>query len=108
MPDRPTLDLTFTPELRSRIETFLAAIAGYEPTLVLLKGRRLPYAAERWDYGAYRPDDVRRVAAQLERIGQALLFVADGLVLAVPQVPVRRELTGRTLGLDSKGSIVVS
>lgn len=77
--------MKFTPELRTRIDSFLASITEYEPTLVLLKGRRLPYAAGRWDYGAYGPEHVRLVGAELERRGRPFLFLADGLRFALPQ-----------------------
>lgn len=107
MSTHPTLDLSFTPELRSRVETFLASINEYKPTLVLMKGRRLPYSPERWDYGAYGPGNVQRVGAELQRVGKTLLFVADGIVVAVPQSGLLDELTGKTLGLGTRGLIVI-
>jgi hypothetical protein len=85
----------------------LASITGYDPTLVLIRGRRLPYSAERWEYGAYRPEDIRLVGAELARVGKALLFIADGIRVAVPQFHLLHEVTGKTLGLAKNGSIVV-
>jgi len=108
MSAHPPLDLRFTPELRSRIESFLASITGYRPTLVLLKGRRLPYAADRWDYGAYAPDHVRFAEAELRRLGRTLVFAADGFEVAVPQFRLIDELTGKTLGLGPCGLALLS
>lgn len=108
MATHPTLDLRFAPELRARLENFLASITDYEPTLVLMKGRRLPYSAERWDYGAYRPEHVELVRGELQRAGKRLLFIADGVVVAIPQSHLLHELKGRTLGVARNGSILVS
>lgn len=103
MSAHPTFDLKFTSELRFRIETFLGSITEYEPTLVLMKD-----TSERWSFAAYGPQNIEFVGPELERIGERLLFIADGMLVAIPQFQFLDELAGKTLASGENGLKIMS
>ena len=91
------LDLRFTPELREEILSFLAGITEYEPTLSLMKSTHADDPEEAWHYGAYAPRNIEVLAPEFGRLGHPLLYSADDLVVAIPQVHLLAELRGKTL-----------
>jgi len=97
------IDLKFTPEARSRIESFLNSITEYPPTLTLMKSSSSGNPTERWVYGAYGPENIASVEPWLRERGHPLLYSVDGLIAAIPQFQYVHELEGKTLGLGVGG-----
>jgi len=81
---------------------FLASITGYEPTLCLMKT-----TDARWTHGAYGPENIKHVGLDLDRVGHSLLYLADGLVIAIPQFHLLPELSGKMLTLRGNELLVV-
>ena len=103
MPGVPELDVTFTAQAKARITAFLSSITGYEPTLCLMKAYAPDEPKDRWTYGSYGPDNLKSVGPALERLGHPLLYLADDLVVAIPQFNFVPELVGKTLALTVGG-----
>lgn len=81
----------------------MGSITEYEPTLVLMKD-----TSERWLFAAYGPQNIEVVGPELERLGKRLLFMADGMLVAIPQFHFRHELTGQTLAFGENGLRIMS
>jgi hypothetical protein len=102
MPVPAPLDMKVSPELRTTLRAFLSRITDYEPTLCLMKD-----TDGRWSYGAYGPENIKHVGADLDRLGHSLLYRADELVFAIPQFQFLSELSGKELALRGKELVVV-
>jgi len=98
--------LSFTPEARAKITAFLARITDYVPILCIMKGRSLPETVDRWTYGAYGPQNIDGLAPEYEQRGKPLLYIADGITVAIPQYQLIHEIEGKVLGLGD-GCLVV-
>jgi hypothetical protein len=96
------LDLTIAPETRARLLAFLTSITGYEPTLCLMKT-----TDARWTHGAYGPENVKQVEADLNKMGRPLLYLVDGLIVAIPQFQFLEELSGKMLALRENELLVI-
>jgi hypothetical protein len=94
--------MKITPEARARIGAFLAGVTDYKPTLCLMK-----QADGQWTYGAYGPENIKVVGAELARLGHALLYLVDGIVVAIPQFQFLPELSGKLLALRGRELVVV-
>ena len=102
-----TLDLTFTPEARERALSFLSSITDYPPTLCLMKAVSLDEPEGWWTYGVYAPSNIEVVEPALRERGHALLYRADGLLVAIPQYQFVPELVGKTIGLGDGRLLVL-
>jgi hypothetical protein len=103
-----TLDVKFTPEARARVVQFLASISDYEPTLTLKKGWTDTDPELRWSYGAYAPANLEALGPEFDRLGYPLLYLVDGLLVAIPQYQFVSEIEGKTLGLGKGGLTVLT
>jgi hypothetical protein len=101
------LDLTFSPEAKAQVMTFLASITDYQPTLTLMKGTRNNDSELRWLYGAYAPSNIAHVAPLVERSGYALLYAVEDLTVAIPQFQYLPELKGKMVELGHKQLVLV-
>ena len=102
------LDLKLTPEARDRFLDFLSGITEYPPTLCLMKGVRFEEPEDYWTYGAYAPQNIEGVTPMLKEHGHPLLYLVDGMVIAIPQPQFVSELVGKTLALGDGRLLVLS
>ena len=102
MPSPTPLDMKIAPDARAKMVGFLSRITDYEPTLCLMK-----QTDGRWSYGAYAPKNIEVVGSELARLGHELLYLVDGLVVAIPQFQFLPELSGKLLTLRGKELVVV-
>ena len=108
MPRIEPLDLTFSPEAKAWIRTFLAGITEYQPTLTLMKGWTDDEHELRWTCGAYAPDNIAHVAPEVERCGYALLYEVEDLTVAIPQFQYLPLLKGKMFDLRQRELVLVN
>ncbi|HEY7242141.1 MAG TPA: hypothetical protein VH600_23435, partial [Burkholderiales bacterium] len=99
----PDIELSFTKAARAKADAFLASITDYSPILCIMKGHNPPEPALAWTLGAYGPKNIESLAPEYQRLGRPLLYLADGMTVAIPQYQFVNELVGKTFALDGKG-----
>jgi hypothetical protein len=107
MPRVATLDLQLTADARAQAMSVLRRGDTDISTLCLLKGRRDDEPQERWYFGLYGSENVNFLSQGLEGLGRALLYDVAGLIVAIPQVDLLVELSGKTLAIQQDRIVVL-
>ena len=101
MPHIARLDVQLHPEVRKQAASFMSRVQVPEATLCFIKGRAKGEPDDSWIFGAYFPEDL----AEIESLGQPVLYSLDDLVVAIPQRA--EELAGKAIGW-ANGHLVVT
>jgi hypothetical protein len=70
------------------------------------RGERIDDPIERWFYTVFGPNQLQDLEAQYAKHGFPLVHDISGMLVAIPQTHLLKELSGRTLTRDRSGLVL--
>lgn len=106
MPQIGHINATLTPAARETIEQFVSNSKLSGAVLSLAKKDDTP-TGSRWLYTVYSGEGIKPMRAAMEARGHPLLYVLDGITVAISNLRNLGELEGTVIDLDGPGYLLV-